>query len=1442
MFHFRNISGHLIKGVVYSTSVAKRRTRARADGVSVRGVTTRAAFIFLVLTALLSLSVAAPTTSEARKKRVKGVFTCVNQTTGTTRVLVKTSKARCNPVQEFRLSWRKKRPKQRARMVVSQRTLSKALVLYSGGDTSSFTEAEWAELAKVHAANGMQGGVPTSPDMVAAGDTANPSAVNIVASVATCVKIKTGQARFAPASGCSKATERRTSFWTSFTTNQWLDLVRQAVISSLGDGASGGAGTVTGERPGAPTNLVGRADNGAAYLAWTAPSSNGSAITGYVIQVSTTPIGPFSDAPGCGTSVTSTAVNCTVTNLTNGTAYYFKVAAINGVGTSEFSPVSSATTPVTTASAMAAPSGASFNGQVVVSWVAPTGSATGGSGVTGYSVQVSTDASTGFAAAAGCTSSLTSTVNTCTATGLANGTPHYFKVAAINVVGTGAFSPASTAITPDTPPAAISVPTSIAGDSQVTLSWVAPTNAGSAITGYRVQVSTSASGTYSNAAGCTAGLTSTATTCVATGLSNGTTYYFKVAAINASGTGSASPPSTGIVPYSVPIAASAPTGSSGNSQVALAWTAPSANGSAITGYEVQVSTSSTGPFANAAGCTTAATSTATSCTATGLANGTAYYFTIAAINAAGTASASTASASVVPNTTADTASAPTGVAGDSQVALSWTPPSNSGTAITGYRVQVATSSGGTYSNATGCTAGLTSTATTCTATGLANGTAYYFKIAAINAAGTGTASAASASVTPYGVPVAASAPTGMSGNTQVVLVWAAPNANGSAITGYQVQVSTSSAGVYTDATGCTTAATSTATTCTATGLTNGTAYYFKIAAINAAGTASASAASASIVPNTVPNTASAPTGVAGDTQVALSWSAPSNSGSAITGYRVQVATSAAGSYADATGCTSASSSSGTTCTATGLVNGTTYYFKVAAINAAGTATYSAASSGVVPYGIPATASAPTGTAGNVQVALAWVAPSANGSAITGYQVQVATSASGSYSSATGCTANATSTATTCTATGLTNGTAYYFKVAAINAAGTATASSASSSLTPYTVAGAPAAASGTSGNTQVSLSWSAPASNGGSAITGYQVQVSTSAAGSYSNATGCTANATSTGTTCTATGLTNGTAYYFKIAAINAAGTGTASSASSGVTPYTVPGTPAAPTGTSANASVALSWSAPASNGGSAVTGYQVQVSTSAAGSYASAAGCTSAATSASTTCTATGLTNGTAYYFKIAAINAAGTGTQSAASSSVTPAVPSYTVGSSGPGGGTIFYVNNSGFACGPTLASTCTKLEAAPSTWYQSSGDPYAPFGCYGTDVTGANNWAIGTGAKNTAAIIAAGCSAPAGWTSEPIQSTASALAAAYRGGGYSDWYVPSMYELQQMYPNRATIGGFRYDQWYQSSSQSVQSCCNSRNSYGELAYFYPTSSTSTQYATNDKVYNYVRAIRAF
>ena len=77
----------------------------------------------------------------------------------------------------------------------------------------------------------------------------------------------------------------------------------------------------------------------------------------------------------------------------------------------------------------------------------------------------------------------------------------------------------------------------------------------------------------------------------------------------------------------------------------------------------------------------------------------------------------------------------------------------------------------------------------------------------------------------------------------------------------------------------------------------------------------------------------------------------------------------------------------------------------------------------------------------------------------------------------------------------------------------------------------------------------------------------------------------------TVTGLTNGTAYTFTVAAINSVGTGPASAASNSVTPapvVTVPGAPTIGTATAGNASATVTWTAPASNGGSAITGYVI--------------------------------------------------------------------------------------------------------------------------------------------------------------------------------------------------------------------------------------------------------------
>ncbi len=128
-----------------------------------------------------------------------------------------------------------------------------------------------------------------------------------------------------------------------------------------------------------------------------------------------------------------------------------------------------------------------------------------------------------------------------------------------------------------------------------------------------------------------------------------------------------------------------------------------------------------------------------------------------------------------------------------------------------------------------------------------------------------------------------------------------------------------------------------------------------------------------------------------------------------------------------------------------------------------------------------------------------------------------------------------------------------------------------------TAPGAPTSLVGTSGNGRVSLTWVAPGSNGGSAITGYTVTASPGGA-----------TATSKTLAATVTGLTNGTAYTFTVTATNAIGTSPPSAVSNTVTPATVPGVPTKAVASLVGAQVVVSWTAPASNGGSPITGYTV--------------------------------------------------------------------------------------------------------------------------------------------------------------------------------------------------------------------------------------------------------------
>jgi hypothetical protein len=130
----------------------------------------------------------------------------------------------------------------------------------------------------------------------------------------------------------------------------------------------------------------------------------------------------------------------------------------------------------------------------------------------------------------------------------------------------------------------------------------------------------------------------------------------------------------------------------------------------------------------------------------------------------------------------------------------------------------------------------------------------------------------------------------------------------------------------------------------------------------------------------------------------------------------------------------------------------------------------------------------------------------------------------------------------------------------------------------------PTGGSASSGaNGQSVLTWSSPVNDGGGTISDYLVRYSTDDATWTVFSDGVNAS-----TGATVTGLSNGTLYYFQVAAVNAYGTSGYSSSFSG-TPSTVPSAVQSLSLSAGDRSITATWSAPASNGGSGITSYTVE-------------------------------------------------------------------------------------------------------------------------------------------------------------------------------------------------------------------------------------------------------------
>ena len=491
--------------------------------------------------------------------------------------------------------------------------------------------------------------------------------------------------------------------------------------------------------PGAPCSLVVEVEVDRAVLSWNPPTQGGTGgVIDYVVEFSLDDVRnwvTFNDG-------VSTASSATVTGLTSGDTYAFRVGARNSAGDGPTGDV-----VVTTIGAPSAPldlSGTSGSGRVTLSWNSPNH--VGGAAISDYVVEYKASANSAWTTFADDVSTSTSA----TVTGLVNDVSYDFRVRAVNSFGSGEASAPVTAV-----PRLVSPPShprnavvSAVMLTSIAIQWQVPSSSGgSSISRYLVEQSVDNGATWAaSMIGAVTEPSASVRATVVTSLVTQTEYRFRVRAENSSGI---SEPSAA-TPSRAPGVPSQPlnirvTGT-GLRSATLAWDRPlSDGGSSFVSYTIDYSVNSGATWVawpaavDVVGCDCPTLTR----TVTDLVAGLPHVFRVRAANsvASGPASAATSPAvtplAPVVITPPDAPRDVRAVAADQSATVYWRPPvDDGGGAISGY---VVTANPGDRS----CT---TTGELRCSIAALSNGTSYAFTVVATNSAGVGGAS--TVSVTP----------------------------------------------------------------------------------------------------------------------------------------------------------------------------------------------------------------------------------------------------------------------------------------------------------------------------------------------------------------------------------------------------------------------------------------------------------------------------------------------------------------------------------------------------------------------------------------------------------------------------------------------------------------------------------------------------------------------